>query len=749
MAQYARPSSDISQGGWTDEGTVDNDGNLYTSIDEATIDNDDSYVNGTSSATTFKIKLSTVVDPEVDTGHSLRIFLYGQGTGAAERTDWELVQGDPSETSIATLSNLSNDAPYADVGRALTTGEVANITDYSDLYIKCTNDNISGSEWVRITQVYLETPDEPGVLEQQHYRVRYDLDALNSEGSGWIGALDTDVTANAGVEIRIRYEIVETASRATNKALKFQGRKGAGSWTDLTYQLNDGSPTPTAVPGFHITDSAQYNDGAATTNLLSGSGTGFVAGTGEEDNTVPGVALNNQHTEYEVTIVIHTFYDGPGQNDDGDTFQFRMVESDGTLLGGSYVTPTITLNIPDGYIGGCMVETPYDLGPICDGNGNLYTVIEASHVDPGGNLFLMLKSDNGGKQWSEMDGANRPTTQDLEAVDVKQVGDTLHIVHQRSTSNSVVYHRFRTSDHPTNPDTYEITDESIAAAPGGGDQGCCLEPRDDGTFVAFYNGNDGTYNRVFYKIRSYPGETWGSQNSVDATAATNFWYPTCVKGASNRIHIFYSDEDAHTIYHKSLSSGDSLGSRDSVETDPFQTGGGAVCRSMSTPVYWDSSGNEKIMVVVLDNTSQDIHSVVVTDDGTPEARKTINDAGNIQGYAEGGKLPPVVIDVDGTVVHCVFIDVTPDVMYDKADDDGGWGTNVELEASIVDDTWLVGKIFVHSSGNGGDKVFGYIRDESTGGTGKIWYKEYVLEAGTFPLVPGRVHKDQRNVLLRM
>jgi hypothetical protein len=748
MAQYARPSSDIAAGSWTDEGTVDNDGNLYTSIDEVTIDNDDSYVNGTSSATTFKIKLGTITDPEVDTGHSLRIFLRSDGSGAAERTDWELVQGDPSETSIATINNLSNrSGSYSDQGRALTTGEVANITDYSDLYIKCTNDNIGGSEWVRITQVFLETPDEPGVLEQQHYRVRYDLDALNSEGSGWIGALDTDVTANAGTILRIRYEIVETASRNTNKALKFQGRKGAGSWSDLAYHEFDGTPDATAVPGFHITDSAQYNDGAATTNLLSGSGTGFVAGTGEEDNTVPGVALNNQHTEYEVAIVIHPFFDGPGQNDDGDTFQFRMVESDGTLLGGSYVTPTITLNIVDGYIGGCMVESPRRIGPICDTNGSLYTVIEASHVDPGGNYFLMIKSDDGGKQWSEMDGSNRPSTQDLEAVDIDRDGDTLHIVHQRSTSNSVVYHRFRMSDHPTNPDTWEITDESIAAAPGGGNQGCCIAKRDDGTIVAWYNGNDGTDNRIYYKIRSYPGETWGSQNNLDDTATTAFWYPSCVKGASNRIHIFYQETDTFVIYHKSLSSADSLGSRDSVETDPDNSGTNA-WQAQCNPVYYDSSGNEKIMIGIVDYTGNDLFSYVVTNDGTPEARKAVSGVGNIEGYAEGGFVNPVEFVVDGTTVYAIWVNSASDVKLDSADDDGGWGSDVQVEA-VDADTWMRAGLFVHSTGNGGDKVIGRIHDFSTSGTGFIWYKENVLEVGTFPLAPGRVYKDQRNVLLRM
>ena len=38
MAQTAYPTSDISTGSWTDEGTVDNDGSLYTSVDEGRIE---------------------------------------------------------------------------------------------------------------------------------------------------------------------------------------------------------------------------------------------------------------------------------------------------------------------------------------------------------------------------------------------------------------------------------------------------------------------------------------------------------------------------------------------------------------------------------------------------------------------------------------------------------------------------------------------------------------------------------------
>ena len=731
MTQIARPASDISAGGWTDEGSVDNDGVLATSIDEVTIDNDDSYINCSSSATTFKIKLATIVDPGVDTGHSLRIFLRCDGTGGAERTDWELVQGDPSETSIATLNNLSNRSDnYNDEGRALTTGEVGNITDYSDLYIKATNDNISGTEWARVTQVYLEAPDEPGTFQQSHVRIRTgDVYGLNVN-DGWEGVLDADVTIDAEVIFRWRCEVEEIISSAKTATLKFKYKKNAGPWTDLAYYPR--SDLAEDHPPIFITDSGQYTDNDATTNVLAGSATAFVAGTGEENNTLNSLTLDNEHTEYEVALLIHTFYDAAGQNVDGDTFQIRMVESDDTVLGGVYVTPIITLNVPARLIGGCMVESPARIGPFCDSNGNLYFVIEASEAEPAGNIFLMIKSDDGGDSWEEMDGSNRPSSLDLESVDVQQVTDTLHSLQQQGSGydHAVVYHKFRMSDHGTNPDTWELTDQSVDASPGSSDdQGAAIAVRSDGTVVGFYCGHDGTDERIYYKIRS-AGGTWGSINNLDDTATTSFQFVVCVVGESDNIHIFYHDQDNYDIYHKMLTSGDSLGAREVVH-DNTKTGG-AFQWAMTEAVYWDDAGSEKIMVIIHSDADNDIDSYVVTDNGSPEGQKAVSDGPNVA-FNQGGSKQPVAslsVDAAAKTTYALWAEVvTYDLWRDEAVNDGGWGADVEeLDGKSVD--WVRGRVFTHSAGNGGDKVLGYIYDNgSGGGTGYIWYGEYVITEG--------------------
>lgn len=88
MPQHARPSSDISKGGWADGGAAEVDGVLWNSLDETTQDGDTSYIVADNAATTFKVKLSAVADPGVDTEHQLVIYM--RSDGAAARRSWML-----------------------------------------------------------------------------------------------------------------------------------------------------------------------------------------------------------------------------------------------------------------------------------------------------------------------------------------------------------------------------------------------------------------------------------------------------------------------------------------------------------------------------------------------------------------------------------------------------------------------------------------------------------------------------------
>jgi hypothetical protein len=159
MAQFGRPISDITVNSWTDEGTTDNDGSLYTSIDEVTSDGDDSYILDAGANTMCEVELGDLEDPTVDTGFTLHLFMRSIGSGGPEKLDVHLMQG---ATTIATWNNQSNrSASYADQNLAVAEADAANIDDFTDLRVRMTGDSIGGSEEMRVTQVYLEIPDAP------------------------------------------------------------------------------------------------------------------------------------------------------------------------------------------------------------------------------------------------------------------------------------------------------------------------------------------------------------------------------------------------------------------------------------------------------------------------------------------------------------------------------------------------------------------------------------------------------------
>ena len=158
----------------------------------------------------------------------------------------------------------------------------------------------------------------------------------------------------------------------------------------------------------------------------------------------------------------------------------------------------------------------------------------------------MIKSTDNGVTWREVDGANRPETNDLESVDARQVRDTIHIIHQ--VTGSTRYHAFRTSDHPTQPDTWGVRDEVAATAPSVA-QAATLAVRSDGSMVTFY-----VADTVHYNIRS-SGGTWGADTVLDPGVAPKSAGPRAVLGANDTVHVAYYGIDGTIWYRRLLRDG--------------------------------------------------------------------------------------------------------------------------------------------------------------------------------------------------
>lgn len=738
MAQFARPDSDISQGDWTDEGSSFNDGNLYTSIREATQDGDISYVNGEGDtpSTTFEVGLTAVTDPVSSADHYLRIWMYGQGSGAAERIDVYLMENEAAPTQIAAFSNLSRDSPYGDEGRVLTSGEADAITDYSDLFVRVVNDNIGSGEFVRITQVYLEVPDPPSEYIQEYFRIRSGDDYGLNVDNGWAAAENTDAAVGTGLPFRIRFKVRETNGSGTTNSFKLQVNRNAGGWNDVDVLAGVTNRAAQAVV------SGQFNDGDATNVELLSSTVGNVDGEGYEDNTGSSFTLTSEEMELEWCLLLMGFHQGFLQNVAGNTLDFRVVLSDGAVFTGSYTNPTVTVAETDGYIGGAYPETPHRLGPYIDGNGNIYAVVECVDQPTGqGDVPMMIKSTDGGRTWREMDGVNRPTSIDFEGAEVAEDGDSLMLLHNRGTT--VYYHRFRMSDHATNPDTWEITDETIAGPASFTTQYGSIHKRSDTTIVGFYV--DGAAPpRCRYKIRN---GTWGGENTVDSEGGVDFCTPASVLAASDLIHVFYKDDTNGIIYHRTLNSSDVLSGRDIVVTG-LPTGSGSDNCPMAAPVYYDDGGVEVVMLLYQKTLTNGIVYSRAYRDNVIQVEASASD-NYVQ--ADDGQSDQVQahIAVQGKTVHLLYSQETVrDIYHSTNEDEGGWDTDVE-ERDAVTCNWMQSNVITHSPANGGSTVLAYLWDDgSGGGTGRIWYHELDLVTG-FPPVPGRVHRDWRRPHLRM
>ncbi len=457
------------------------------------------------------------------------------------------------------------------------------------------------------------------------------------------------------------------------------------------------------TPRLSIVSCPAYQNGAATSDLLRGSSAGFSPGVGVslEERTAPWTA-GGAHGEFEWPLVVRRWADGAVTNEEGDSFELRMVEAGGASLG-DYKNPVLRLAIPPRHVGGTFVENPGRIGPFKASNGDLYFIMEPTETD---NLFLMIKSTDGGSTWREVDAANRPKTNDLESVDARQIGDTIHIIHQ--VTRSTRYHSFRTSDHPTQPDSWAVRDE-LAASADSVAQAATLVVRSDGSMVTFYVGET-----VHYNIRSAAG-VWGKQVVIDAGVGPSLAGPRAVLGKNDTVHVAYYGVDGKIWYRRLLPDG-TLTAREQIASGAGTTRAeyGAVLPLVYIPeadtaviIYRLASGRLWERRIV--NERPPTPAVQVTD------RDVITDAVDSQ-------QPGADAVLDGKTVHVFFIEKSSRSIF-STHDNGGWQPSTPQVDKILG-SWIRGTVYTRPDGA---KVYGYIYDAgSDGGAGMNRFGEVVL-----------------------
>ncbi len=515
----------------------------------------------------------------------------------------------------------------------------------------------------------------------------------------WV-SLEIDLE-NEEVEINFENDTLEFAtemgtSTPSSKIGFFLPSGGVANFRDIAIEGE------AKTPPISIVSSPGFKNGEVTTNLLTASTTPFQPGAGISlSGQTPPWSGGMGHSEFEWALVVRRFADGAIINQEGDRFELRMVAADGLTLN-SKENPTLQLTIPPGHLGGTFVETPGRIGPWKASNGDLYFIMEPTETD---NLFMMVKSTDMGMTWREVDAANRPETNDLEAVDARQEGDTIYILHQ--VTESARLHAFRTSDHPTHPDSWAITDE-LAAEADSMAQAASLVVRSDGSMVAFYVGQT-----LHYNIRSAEG-VWGNQVIIDqdALAAAG---PHAVVGTDDTVHLAYYRVDGILWYRRLPADGTLTGAR-------FLASGAGASRAVYGAVlplvYLPETGIVVVIYRLADGYLWERRidkSATITEPVKVSDRPVVTDAVDSQQAGADAVL-------DEQTVRVLFIDEETRSIF-STHDRGGWQP-ARLEIEDILGSWVRGNLYTSPDGV---KVYGFAYDAgSNGGAGMNRYGEMEL-----------------------
>jgi len=495
------------------------------------------------------------------------------------------------------------------------------------------------------------------------FRIREDVDTPFGADAGWAGAPGESVPIRADRPFRLRFE----SDGPRTRGLRLQYRRNDEAWA--TVEEADFPYPEEKTPRVSTFTSA--------------------AGDGRR--------------ELEWTLVVRRFGDGPEMNEEGDVFSFRVADRRGNPLEAS-VVPELTLAVPPGHLGGTFVETPGRIGPWQASNGDLYFIMEPTETD---NVFMMMKSSDQGRSWQEVDGANRPSTGDLEAVDARVTGHTIHMLHQ--VTEFAVHHAFRTSDHPTAPDTWAIRDEPVATVKAVA-QAASLVVRPDGSMVAFLVGE----TRLHSVTRSAAG-AWGPASVMDERAV----HPQAVLGADDVIHLAYYAVDGTLWYRRVLPDGTVTGREPISEgAETGRPGFGSVL-----PLVY--IGESDTLVLLYRLASGALWERRIVAGGPMSSAALVTDVPVVRDAVDSQQAGADVV-ADGEALHVLFIDDATRSLYSTSHDGAGWQPPV-LRVGGVNAAWVRGEVRTRPDGV---RVYGFVYDAgSLGGSGMNRYGEIELDAG--------------------
>jgi hypothetical protein len=167
MAQYARPSVDVSIGGWTTN--AGSAANLFSALDEIAADETDFVQSSLTANDSYECRLSTVPAALIRRGHIVRY--RGRKNAAAGNTRGVIVELRQGATVLASNTHPDLTVAWLDGAFVLTPEQAAAITNYADLRIRfAATGTVSGAGSVRrrvqISWAQVRVPDSTfGAIE--------------------------------------------------------------------------------------------------------------------------------------------------------------------------------------------------------------------------------------------------------------------------------------------------------------------------------------------------------------------------------------------------------------------------------------------------------------------------------------------------------------------------------------------------------------------------------------------------------
>lgn len=203
---------------------------------------------------------------------------------------------------------------------------------------------------------------------------------------------------------------------------------------------------------------------------------------------------------------------------------------------------------------------------------------------------------------------------------------------------------------------------------------CSVVVRSDGDVVVNYCALQGTQPTVNYSRR----ETGSWTRGIQVPSGTTDDYTGCIAelGASDRTHFFFTDRSNDAVRHRSLSSGNALGSTDSsVDTVLEQNVPFITINALAF-----NDGTARVRVIYEDNLGQ-VSSAYGNDQENPSWTVEA-DASDVAVAGAQDQSSTVAIALDGQVTHLIYADTANDIWIDENDGIGGWGTDTEEQDAV-------------------------------------------------------------------